>query len=272
MKKPILLIALAVSTMTTGCMTYRDKNEILNEASLRTLAQKASEPYRIVEFRFRTNLATSPAPGEEQVVDGKVYMDWLSREYPKVFSSSSNAIPVVVRQSMILLGDAKQQFQPGVFDTIFTGITLGIWPATISSEYKFETEIQLSNETYAEPFVWKTRYVDHVANSIVARLYYPSSRGYKSGQRYDPLPQLRTFNQLQRTSISRKSTEAERQAAKTELLWLRGFQNSPEIMKRGAALGIVGALHQLTPEQRTAVKENPIARYLAEKADEKTMP
>lgn len=40
-------------------------------------------------------------------------------------------------------------------------------------------------------------------------------------------------------------------------------------MKRGTALGIIGAINQLTPEQVQAVRGNPIAHYLADKADGK---
>lgn len=287
MKKMILLVALAVATLSTGCMTYRHKNEILNETSMQATARKSSEHYRLVEFRFRSDLDADIAAGREQVVDGKAYTEWLAKEFPSVFSTSSGAIPVVVRQTMISPGEVKKYvtesqnpgmrgldygLHPSVFDIIFTQITLGIWPATLSYDYKFETEIQLSNEIYAEPFVWKTHYSDHVANSLVAWMYYPSSRGYETGKLENSQAKLRTFNQLHRTSISRKSSEAERQAAKTEMLWFGGFQNSPETMKRGAALGIIGALDKLTPEQRQAVRRNPVARYLAEKADATQVP
>ena len=283
MKKLIPFIALAVASMTTGCMTYRHKTEILNEASLQATVQKVSEQYRLVEFHSRSDLDTAIAPGREQVVNGKAYMEWLAKEFPAVFSTSPDATPLVVRQTMLAPNEIKKfiaesqnpgqrgldyGLHPSVFDIIFTQLTLGIWPATLSYEYKFETEIQLSNETYAEPFVWKTRYSDHVANSIVAWIYYPSSKGYKTGKLENNMAKARTINQLNRTAISRKSTEAERQAAKTEMLWFGGFQNSPEAMKRGTALGIIGALHQLTPEQRKAVRENPIAQYLADKPEE----
>lgn len=270
MKKRIFLLAIAIAGMNTGCMTYRHKTEICNEASLETAARPGNGLYRLVEFRFRSDLEGNT--GKEEVVDGKTLTAWLVQEYPRAFSTAEDAIPLIVRQTMTSPPEVKTKdgFRPSVFDIIVTQLTLGLWPATISGDYKFETEIQLPDESYAAPFVWETRYTDHVANTIVAYMYYPSSRGYETGKFDNTMAKLQKANQLQRTIISRKTTEEEKQAAKTEQLWLvGGYQNSPESMKRGTALGIIGAINQLNPEEMQAVRDNPVARYLADKADGK---
>lgn len=269
MRKLFLLLAIVMAGMNTGCMTYRHKTEIRNEASLQTTTQSGNGLYRLVEFRFRSDLEGNT--GKEHVVDGKAMTKWLVQEYPQVFSTAPEATPLIVRQSMTSPPEAKTKdgFRPSIFDIIVTQITLGLWPATISGDYKFETAIQLPDESYSGPFVWNTRYTDNVANTIVAYLYYPSSRGYETGKTENTMAKLQQANQLQRTIMSRKSTEEEKQTAKTEMLWLGGYQNSPEAMKRGTALGIIGAINQLSPEQLQAVRDNPIARYLADKADGK---
>lgn len=284
MKKLSCILAIIMLTMSTGCMTYRHRNAILDEESLKTAVEDKAEKYRLVEFRLSGNLDAAMVAGREQVVDGKAFTEWLATEYPAVFSASGAAIPLIVRQKVKappeiekFVAESQEPSQrgldyglhPSVFDIIFTQITLGLWPATISYDYEFETAIQISDETYAEPFSWKTRYTDHVANTAVAYMYYPSSRGYTTGSTENTMKKVRTLQQLQRTMISKKSTEAEKQAAKTEIMWYWGGQNEPEVVKRGTALGIIGALNRLTPEQKQTVRDNPVARYLADKADGK---
>lgn len=276
MNKQILLVIPLLAVCSTGCMTYRHRSQIADEAKLRSIAPKTSDKYRLVEFRFRSDL--EQMQGKEQVVNGKSYTEWLATERPDVFSTSEDAIPLIVRQTMTVPSEwhRKQSMQadlhglrPSIFDIIVTQCTLGLWPATIACDFKFETEIQLNEADYAPPFVWNTKYQNNVANTIVAYLYYPSSSGWETAKLEKTMKRVQEVNRLQRTSISRKSSEDEKQAAKTELIWQWGALNSPEVMKRGAGLGIVCALAQLTPEQRQAVRDNPVARYLADKADGK---
>lgn len=269
MKNKLLLLVPILTVCSTGCITYRHRCEIVNEPALKAMTAQDREKFRVVEFRFKSDLQGDD--GKERTVDGKHFNDWLVSEHPDVFSSSGDSTPIIVRETMTVPPAIKTKggIQPNIFDIIVTQLTLGLWPATIAGDYRFGTEILLNEGEYSTPFAWNTRYTDHVANSIVADLYYPSSNGWETGNLENTMNRVRAQNELQRAIVSRKSTEEEKHAARTEMIWQAGYHNPPEIMKRGAGLGIVGALVQLTPEQRQAVRDNPVARYLADKADGK---
>lgn len=270
MNKCLILFTIpALAAILTGCMTSRHRSEIVNEPALRSASAHGGDKFRVVEFRFRSDLVDDS--GKEKAIDGKPFNDWLVSERPDIFSSSEDSTPIIVRETMHVPPAVKTKdgIRPSIFDIIFTQVTLGLWPATVSCDYRFDTEILLREGEYSAPFSWNTKYTDNLANSIVAFLYYPSSSGWETGKLENNMNSLRTMNDLQRKIVSRKSSEAEKQAARTEMVWYSGYQNSPGIMKKGAMLGIIGALGKLTPEERQSVRSNPVAQYFADKADGK---
>lgn len=210
MRNLFLLLAVIMTGMNMGCITYRNKTEIRNEASLKTTAQSGNGLYRLVEFRFRDDLEGNT--GKEQIVDGEALTAWLAQEYPKAFSTAPDATPLIVRQSM--MRTPPEGFLSSYIDIIVTSITLYLWPASMSRGYKFETAIQLPDESYTGPFVWHIRYTEHRANTIVAYLCYPSSKGYGTVKTENTMAKLQQANKLQRTILSRKSTEEENRRPK----------------------------------------------------------
>lgn len=258
-----LLLALILST---GCYSFRHRITI--DPAEPPSHAVVDTPYRIVQFRFRDDYRGSF--GQETTGSGRMFTENLAKKHPGQFSNETNSVPIIVRQSMVIPPRFKDgEISPSVFDILMVQWTLGLWPATIDFPYEFQTQIQLPSEEYSSPYVWKALCHD-VCCSPVSTVFYPESSGYVKGSSSGQINarQLEA-NRLRRRLISKKTTEPEKSELRESLLWCGGHQINPDILQRGTEIGVLGALASLTPEQREALRNNPIAQYLADEADGK---
>lgn len=263
----LLIVLFAV--LMTGCSTY-SKVEILQEENYKQIKLNSNEKYKVAELRFSSN--REEHKNKDTVLDGRLYTEWLEKQYPNVFSTDDNAIPIIVREKMTLptgLMSAQQQQEDfvGVFDAIFSQVTFFFWPASITHEIEFETDIQLNDEQYSKPFVWNTKYYERFSNNITKALFFSSYDSYGINEYANAISKS---SKLERIIASKKTSDQQKLEAKDEQFFgFYGIVNTPDVMRRGTAYGIIGALSQLSSSQKQMVTENKVARYLVEKAEGK---